>query len=174
MIIERYVIVNERFYTRAYRKVCRSCRCPREEHQRGSTETGGPSGLGLGPGPPMAMAMAFQSGAGAGSHQEPFKSPVQAAPAGLALQEALMHHQRHSQSDDDSGCALEEYTWVPPGLRPDQVREERLGENISSQRFLSLLCSYALDQTIDPLYQFLIHHIRLFINPFKGILNIAC
>jgi hypothetical protein len=29
--------------------------------------------------------------------------------------------QRHSQSDDDSGCALEEYTWVPPGLRPDQV-----------------------------------------------------
>ncbi|XP_058461914.1 protein prickle-like [Malaya genurostris] len=27
----------------------------------------------------------------------------------------------YSQSDDDSGCALEEYTWVPPGLRPDQV-----------------------------------------------------
>lgn len=32
-----------------------------------------------------------------------------------------MEFQRHSQSDDDSGCALEEYTWVPPGLRPDQV-----------------------------------------------------
>ncbi|XP_032671338.1 protein prickle-like isoform X3 [Odontomachus brunneus] len=104
-----------------WRKVCRSCRCPREEHQRASTEAGGPSGLGLGPGPPMAMAMAFPSGAGGAPHQEPFKSPVQAAPAGLALQEALMHHQRHSQSDDDSGCALEEYTWVPPGLRPDQV-----------------------------------------------------
>ncbi|XP_043520926.1 protein prickle-like isoform X1 [Frieseomelitta varia] len=102
-------------------KVCRSCRCPREEHQRTSTEAGGPSGLGLGPGPPMAMAMAFQSGAAGSSHQEPFKSPVQPAPPGLALQEALMHHQRHSQSDDDSGCALEEYTWVPPGLRPDQV-----------------------------------------------------
>ncbi|KAL0108349.1 hypothetical protein PUN28_015112 [Cardiocondyla obscurior] len=70
----------------------------------------------------MAMAMAFPGGVGGASHQEPFKSPVQAAPAGLALQEALMqHHQRHSQSDDDSGCALEEYTWVPPGLRPDQV-----------------------------------------------------
>jgi len=107
----------------SYRKVCRSCRCPREEHQRASTEAGGPSGLGLGPGPPMAMAMAFPSGAGGAPHQEPFKSPVQAAPAGLALQEALMqHHQRHSQSDDDSGCALEEYTWVPPGLRPDQVK----------------------------------------------------
>ncbi|KAL0108350.1 hypothetical protein PUN28_015112 [Cardiocondyla obscurior] len=103
-------------------KVCRSCRCPREEHQRASTEAGGSSGLGLGPGPPMAMAMAFPGGVGGASHQEPFKSPVQAAPAGLALQEALMqHHQRHSQSDDDSGCALEEYTWVPPGLRPDQV-----------------------------------------------------
>ncbi|CAK9829098.1 Protein prickle [Anthophora retusa] len=102
-------------------KVCRSCRCPREEHQRTSTEAGGPSGLGLGPGPPMAMAMAFPSGAAGSSHQEPFKSPVQPAPPGLALQEALMHHQRHSQSDDDSGCALEEYTWVPPGLRPDQV-----------------------------------------------------
>lgn len=45
-------------------------------------------------------------------------------------QNHLSHHhghhvpldiQRHSQSDDDSGCALEEYTWVPPGLRPDQV-----------------------------------------------------
>jgi len=33
-------------------------------------------------------------------------------------------HQRHSQSDDDSGCALEEYTWVPPGLRPDQVSKQ--------------------------------------------------
>ncbi|XP_015438222.1 PREDICTED: protein prickle-like [Dufourea novaeangliae] len=104
-----------------WRKVCRSCRCPREEHQRTSTEAGGPSGLCLGPGPPMAMAMAFQSGAAGTSHEEPFKSPVQPAPPGLALQEALMHHQRHSQSDDDSGCALEEYTWVPPGLRPDQV-----------------------------------------------------
>ena len=30
--------------------------------------------------------------------------------------------QRQSQSDDDSGCALEEYTWVPSGLRPEQVR----------------------------------------------------
>lgn len=29
--------------------------------------------------------------------------------------------QRSSTSDDDSGCALEEYAWVPPGLRPEQV-----------------------------------------------------
>lgn len=30
--------------------------------------------------------------------------------------------QRSSTSDDDSGCALEEYSWVPPGLRPEQVQ----------------------------------------------------
>lgn len=30
--------------------------------------------------------------------------------------------QRSSASDDDSGCVLEEYTWIPPGLKPDQVR----------------------------------------------------
>lgn len=29
--------------------------------------------------------------------------------------------QRNSTSDDDSGCALEEYVWVPPGLSPEQV-----------------------------------------------------
>ena len=28
---------------------------------------------------------------------------------------------KQAHSDDDSGCALEEYTWVPPGLKPDQV-----------------------------------------------------
>ncbi|XP_063987976.1 protein prickle-like isoform X1 [Diachasmimorpha longicaudata] len=99
-------------------KVCRSCRCPREDHHRPSIEAA--SGLGLSPASPMAMAMAFQGpsapGAG-GQHQEAFKSPVQPP----QLQEPLVHHQRLSQSDDDSGCALEEYTWVPPGLRPDQV-----------------------------------------------------
>uniref|UniRef100_A0AAV2IUE4 Prickle-like protein 1 n=1 Tax=Knipowitschia caucasica TaxID=637954 RepID=A0AAV2IUE4_KNICA len=30
--------------------------------------------------------------------------------------------QRSSTSDDDSGCALEEYSWVPPGLRPEQIQ----------------------------------------------------
>lgn len=29
---------------------------------------------------------------------------------------------RNSTSDDDSGCPLEEYAWVPPGLKPEQVR----------------------------------------------------
>lgn len=30
-------------------------------------------------------------------------------------------HKCNSTSDDDSGCALDEYTWVPPGLSPLQV-----------------------------------------------------
>lgn len=34
----------------------------------------------------------------------------------------LIHDaKRNSTSDDDSGCPLEEYTWVPPGLKPEQV-----------------------------------------------------
>ena len=28
---------------------------------------------------------------------------------------------RQVHSDNDSGCALEEYSWVPPGLKPEQV-----------------------------------------------------
>lgn len=33
------------------------------------------------------------------------------------------HHDNKLQtySDNDSGCALEEYSWIPPGIRPDQV-----------------------------------------------------
>ncbi|TRY56277.1 hypothetical protein DNTS_028391 [Danionella cerebrum] len=30
--------------------------------------------------------------------------------------------QRGSTSDDDSGCALDEYAWVPPGIPPEQVQ----------------------------------------------------
>ncbi len=30
-------------------------------------------------------------------------------------------HSRSSTSDDDSGCALEEYAWCPPGLKAEQV-----------------------------------------------------
>lgn len=33
--------------------------------------------------------------------------------------------QRSSTSDDDSGCVLEEYAWVPPGLKPEQVNRKR-------------------------------------------------
>lgn len=37
------------------------------------------------------------------------------------LDKVVHNLKRNSTSDDDSGCPLEEYTWVPPGLKPDQV-----------------------------------------------------
>ncbi|XP_026894968.1 prickle-like protein 2 isoform X2 [Acinonyx jubatus] len=35
----------------------------------------------------------------------------------------MFDFQRNSTSDDDSGCALEEYAWIPPGLKPEQVHQ---------------------------------------------------
>lgn len=35
----------------------------------------------------------------------------------------FQQHSRLSNSDDDSGCALEEYAWCPPGLKAEQVRQ---------------------------------------------------
>lgn len=37
------------------------------------------------------------------------------------LQRLIQDAQRNSTSDDDSGCPLEEYAWVPPGLKPEEV-----------------------------------------------------
>lgn len=129
------------------RKVCKSCRCPREEQQRSPSGPGLAGSPGLVAGTRMPLPMGFQSSVGSGMpgsvagpqqktlqpvqqpRPESFESPVhplQASGPGMPplVQDALAqqhHHHRHSQSDDDSGCALEEYTWVPPGLRPDQV-----------------------------------------------------
>lgn len=33
----------------------------------------------------------------------------------------VQQHSRSSTSDDDSGCALEEYAWCPAGLKAEQV-----------------------------------------------------
>ncbi|XP_059476273.1 protein prickle-like isoform X2 [Neocloeon triangulifer] len=80
-----------------WRKTCRNCKCPREDHalplMRGVMAPPPP------PSPPVAST----------------------APHPGAAPPVAVDPHRHSQSDDDSGCALEEYTWVPPGLRPDQV-----------------------------------------------------
>ncbi|XP_072529950.1 prickle-like protein 1b isoform X2 [Salminus brasiliensis] len=50
---------------------------------------------------------------------QPFARTLDMEPRGTKI---ALGFQRSSTSDDDSGCALEEYTWVPPGLRPDQVQ----------------------------------------------------
>ncbi|CAF0788497.1 unnamed protein product [Didymodactylos carnosus] len=36
---------------------------------------------------------------------------------------AAIPKSRSSTSDDDSGCAIEEYAWAPPGLKAEQVRQ---------------------------------------------------
>ncbi|MBN3300099.1 PRIC3 protein, partial [Amia calva] len=48
---------------------------------------------------------------------------VRAVPGDLEkmMVKLVSDFQRHSISDDDSGCASEEYAWVPPGLKPEQV-----------------------------------------------------
>ncbi|XP_028309804.1 prickle planar cell polarity protein 3 isoform X2 [Gouania willdenowi] len=48
---------------------------------------------------------------------------VQSVPGQLEkmMTKLVSDFQRHSISDDDSGCASEEYAWVPPGLKPEQV-----------------------------------------------------
>lgn len=49
------------------------------------------------------------------------RGPEMEPHAGGKMGKMSLGFQRSSTSDDDSGCALEEYAWVPPGLRPEQV-----------------------------------------------------
>ncbi|CAN7984271.1 unnamed protein product, partial [Ixodes pacificus] len=84
------------------RKVCRNCKCPREEHQDG----------------PLAANQAEVDRLLQKATPPPFPSQHPNHTGGNSGNEAA---QRQSHSDDDSGCALEEYTWVPPGLKPEQV-----------------------------------------------------
>ena len=47
-----------------------------------------------------------------------------AAATAVSVVANLMSRQATNNSDDDdSGCALEEYSWIPPGLKPDQVNQ---------------------------------------------------
>ena len=50
-----------------------------------------------------------------------------AASAASTEEASTSQHNHHVASDSsDSGCALEEYTWVPHGLRPQQVGKKIL------------------------------------------------
>ncbi|OQR69034.1 hypothetical protein BIW11_12516 [Tropilaelaps mercedesae] len=124
------------------RKVCRNCRCPREDHQQtggGSANMAEAERLML-PAPPQHMMTSpttsapptamggitsnppeTASGSAAGGAPNP--ANAQQNPTGHGPQQAPSPEMGsgHRQSDDDSGCALEEYTWVPQGLKPEQV-----------------------------------------------------
>ena len=54
------------------------------------------------------------------AHRSP-RSPSTAIGGGSAGVPAAAHSCPSAASDDDSGCALEEYAWVPPGLSALQV-----------------------------------------------------
>ncbi|KAG8254480.1 hypothetical protein J6590_008937 [Homalodisca vitripennis] len=106
--------LTEVFLEMKLKKVCRNCKSPREEHSDAMSQPVSPSL------PPPSLP------------------PPDSTPDKL-LGKAVLDPQRHSHSDDDSGCALEEYTWVPPGLRPDQAQQSP----IHSTEHISFLSQYA-------------------------------
>ena len=128
---------------RLCRKVCRNCKCPREEHGGGMAAAGNP--LGQGAGPPQSLPPT--SGSGTQGVAISLLDPTdKLLGKGVQYGQSTDPH-RHSQSDDDSGCALEEYTWVPPGLRPDQVGNcavfellDPLYEEVSLNNYLRKKC----------------------------------
>lgn len=64
----------------------------------------------------MSLSSAVGSAVGCQGHQRDFMMDQK-------VSKLTSGFQRSSTSDDDSGCVLEEYAWVPPGLRPEQVRK---------------------------------------------------
>ena len=108
--------------------MCKNCKCPKEDHNvsfhNGLT---GSDPLAAAASAVMAATQAATNGQPNG-HAQQLNSSIDSAQkvsngvqngntttGGGAPKQTLAH------SDDDSGCALEEYTWVPPGLKPDQV-----------------------------------------------------
>ena len=115
--------------------MCRSCKRSKEEHPPLVDHSGGmmPStnlvqSPAQGPGAsPLnssmdsnTKSMESSSTTNAGSSSAGTNS---ASGTGSGSDSVPMRQVAHGQSDDDSGCALEEYTWVPPGLKPDQVSQ---------------------------------------------------
>ena len=115
-------------YSYICRQVCKNCKCPKEDHNvsfhNGLT---GSDPLAAAASAVMAATQAATNGQSNG-HAQQLNSSIDSAQkvsngvqngntttGGGAPKQTLAH------SDDDSGCALEEYTWVPPGLKPDQV-----------------------------------------------------
>ena len=140
------------YYSIIYRKVCRNCKCPKEDHQATSSSSGfiDPLVMSAGAQPNLVQPPGSETPGGS----SPTTSGTSSA-NGNALNNSIDSANPKSlsgtgstvgsggtgnsgeagagtvdiprqipnqHSDDDSGCALEEYTWVPPGLKPDQVR----------------------------------------------------
>jgi len=52
-----------------------------------------------------------------------------------SLNKLLHDVKRNSTSDDDSGCPLEEYSWVPPSLKPEQVCHRITQSHLNQPQF---------------------------------------
>lgn len=76
------------------------------------------------PAPPQHMMTSPASAAANSGEQNSTGATPSAGPAAAGQQAPSPEMgSGHRQSDDDSGCALEEYTWVPQGLKPEQVSQ---------------------------------------------------
>ena len=122
-----------------YRKVCRNCKCPREDHKDHTCHQQHQQHQQQQQQQQQQSAMLLMGGAN-GYVTSSSRDLGGAHPADkLRVASALTDVLRHSQSDDDSGCALEEYTWVPPGLKPDQVNWMRMNDVNPTQRTMAAM-----------------------------------
>lgn len=134
------------FESHYWRNICRNCKCSKDEHQPHQfkfTNDSSPQNLNSQTNLIISSSSSLNSntsslmlplGATSATLQNQMKinSPAQAmivqsnqhgqAAQATATANSLIARQTTSD-DDDSGCALEEYTWVPPGLKPDQVHQ---------------------------------------------------
>ena len=72
--------------------------------------------------------------------------------------------QRHcgSASDNDSGCALEEYAWVPPALRLEQVCSGDNGWNVFPTFYLLVYSNFKILAQTD---HNILHSMGYYLSP---------
>ena len=116
--------------------MCKNCKCPKEDHSVAfHNGLAGSDPLAAATSAVMAAAQASSvqasSSGHANGHAQQLNSSIDSAnqkvPNSVQNSQGQAPKQTLAHSDDDSGCALEEYTWVPPGLKPDQVSPNFFG-----------------------------------------------
>lgn len=132
------------FESHYWRNICRNCKCSKDEHQPHQFKSNDSSAQ-----INSQTNLIISSSSSLNSNTSSLMLPLGATSATLQNQvktnsparAMIVHSNAHGQAqqanasansliarqttsdDDDSGCALEEYTWVPPGLKPDQVHQ---------------------------------------------------
>ena len=155
--------ISSKIFLPFYRKVCRNCKCPKEDHQASSSSAGfiDPLVMSAGAQPNLVQPPGSETPGGSSPTTSGTSSangnalnnsidsanPKSLSGTGSTLGSGgttnsadgnhagsgtvdIPRQIPNQHSDDDSGCALEEYTWVPPGLKPDQVRFPSIQQNV--------------------------------------------